>query len=431
MKRGIKFVFFILISALLGGVFSSFRTFDKPYLVKSDFKEDLISRGLKGARAFSYGEDNIYLALENKILKLDKHNNISIEREEKEEIYDLEYYKGKIYYVIKGKLLSYDLRYKGVEVLLEGIENEGLNKEDTRLLIKDESIYLAIGTKTNSGIVDNIGGIHDVPPVDIILSGRNYDENRKGAFVPYNTKTKKGEEIKGNILGNGGLIKYSLENQEKTLFSYGLRNITGLDYNSKGEIFATVGGIEEKGYRPLANDSDYLYKIEGGGTWYGWPDYTGGEPLNSKRFRKDGSPIINFITEEHKSYKMPKPLYKSYEVNSLKSLVIDREGIFSKEKDSILFFDNRDKKILKFLKGGDIYDFIDFNSDLDIKDMKIIKGELYILDGYKGALFKVNNKVDVKIPIYNYYILIGINIFFIFILFLKLKSMFKENKNLK
>ncbi len=33
--------------------------------------------------------------------------------------------------------------------------------------------------------------------------------------------------------------------------------------------------MEDEGYRPLSGDSDYIYKIEGKGTWYGWPDYSG------------------------------------------------------------------------------------------------------------------------------------------------------------
>ncbi|MHC9332809.1 hypothetical protein ACY0I1_15775, partial [Clostridium perfringens] len=86
---------------------------------------------------------------------------------------------------------------------------------DTRILINDGNLYLTIGTSTNSGIVDVEGENLDIPPVDIFLSGRNYDENKKGAFVPNNTKTVKGEKLKGNILCTGAIIEFHIQSKKK------------------------------------------------------------------------------------------------------------------------------------------------------------------------------------------------------------------------
>ncbi|WP_415287187.1 hypothetical protein, partial [Clostridium perfringens] len=303
---------------------------------------------------------------------------------------------------------------------IEDIPNKGINKEDTRILINDGKLYLTIGTSTNSGIVDEEGENPDIPPVDIVLSGRNYDENKKGAFVPYNTKTVKGEKVKGNILGNGAIIEFDIESKKKQLYSYGIRNVKGFDLNSSGEIFAIVGGIEDEGFRPLSGDSDYIYKIEGKGTWYGWPDYSGGDPVNSPRFREEGKPIINFITDEHKSYVMPKPLYQSEGTRNINTLLIDREGTILGDENSFLFFNNKNNTISKLLKEGEVKELIYLDKNSYINDMKIIGKNLYILDGNKGVLFRLEKSNTINnIPIYNYFIILGINFILIGVLGIK------------
>ena len=40
--------------------------------------------------------------------------------------------------------------------------------------------------------------------------------------------------------------------------------------------------------RGIKNDRDYIYEINGD-RWYGWPDYSGGDPITSPRFT-DGDP---------------------------------------------------------------------------------------------------------------------------------------------
>ena len=420
MKNFIKFISLILISALLGSIICFFTNKDGKYLESESFSEELILKGLKGARALCNDEENIYIALENKILKIDRNNNVFLELKEEGNIYDLEYYNEFLYYTLDEKLVSYNIKSSEREVLIEDIPNKGINKEDTRILINDGKLYLTIGTSTNSGIVDEEGENPDIPPVDIVLSGRNYDENKKGAFVPYNTKTVKGEKVKGNILGNGAIIEFDIESKKKQLYSYGIRNVKGFDLNSSGEIFAIVGGMEDEGYRPLSGDSDYIYKIEGKGTWYGWPDYSGGDPVNSPRFREEGKPIINFITDEHKSYVMPKPLYQSEGTRNINTLLIDREGTILGDENSFLFFNNKNNTISKLLKEGEVKELIYLDKNSYINDMKIIGKDLYILDGNKGVLFRLEKSNTINnIPIYNYFIILGINFILIGVLGIK------------
>ncbi len=60
---------------------------DGKYLESESFSEELILKGLKGARALCNYEENIYIALENKILKIDRNNNVFLELKKKREIY--------------------------------------------------------------------------------------------------------------------------------------------------------------------------------------------------------------------------------------------------------------------------------------------------------------------------------------------------------
>ncbi|MDZ5252572.1 hypothetical protein [Clostridium sp. LIBA-8841] len=429
MKNIIKIIGLILISALLSSGICFFTNKDGKYLESEDFSEELILKGLDGAKALCNDEEEIYVAVKNNIFKIDKNNNVFLETKEESNIYDLEYYDGKLYYTLDEKLISYDLNNLSKEILIEEIPNKGLNKENTMILIKEGKLYLSIGSATNSGIVAEEGEAYDIPPVDTILNGRNYDENKKGAFVPYNTKTQKGEVVKGNIVGNGAIIEVDIKNNEKKLYSYGIRNVKGIDLNSSGEIFAIVGGIEEKGYRPLNGDNDYIYKIEGKGTWYGWPDYSGGDPVNSPRFREEGKPIINFITDEHRSYIMPKPIYQTENVGEINALLIDREGIIL-EENAFLFFNHEKNTLSRFLKAGEVKDIISLEENAYINDMKIIQDNLYILDGNKGVLFKLQKNIDGNnIPIYNYLLILSINLILIIVLIVKFTMSIKKNKN--
>ncbi len=420
MKNGIKFLGIFLISILLSFLICFFTSKDGKYIKSEEFNEELILKGLKGAKAIcSDEENNLYLAVENNIFKVDKSGNMRLEIKEEGMILDLECYEGKLYYSMEGKLSTHDLVSKEGKIFIENIPNKGINGLDTKILLREGVLYLTIGSSTNSGIVDFEEGIEDVPPLDIILNGRNYDDNKKGAFVPFNTKTFKGQKIKGNILGNASVIEVDLKKNEKNIYSYGLRNVKGIDYNSEGKIFAVIGGIEESGYRPLSGDTDYLYELKGEKTWYGWPDYSGGDPVNSPKFREEGKPKVNFITDEHKSYIMPKPIYQNTKVGAMNSLTIDREGEFG-NKDSFIFFDDKEKALIKLLKEGEKKEIAFLEGEAYIDDIKIIGGDLYIIDGNEGVLFKLSsNYKKSELQVKSYIFLILINSILIAILITK------------
>lgn len=420
MKNSIKFIVLFLISIGLAWCICFFTSKEGKYLHSDNFHEELVLKGLNGATAMCNDEtNNLYIAIGNNIFTVDKSGNMKLEVKEENKILDLEYHKGKIYYSMLGKVSSYDLNNRKVSMIEENINNKGINCDDTKILLKDGKLYLSIGSATNSGVVDFEGGVYDIPPVDTVLNGRNYDENKKGAFVPFNTKTYKGEKIKGNVLGNASVVEIDLSNNKKKLYAYGLRNIKGIDYNSQGKIFGVVGGIHESGYRPLSGDSDYLYEIKGEKTWYGWPDYSGGDPVSSPRFREEGKPKVNFVTDKHESYIMPKPIYQNEKVGEMNSLIIDREGKFG-NKDSFIFFDNEEKVLVNLLKEGAIKNIAFFEKDAYVDDIKIVNEDLCILDGKEGVLFKLSiNKGLGGISVETYMFLIVINSILIVILITK------------
>ncbi|MGG5462265.1 hypothetical protein [Clostridium sp. B9] len=429
MKSGIKFISLILLSVFFAWIICFFTSKDGKYLYSERFEGELLLRGLKGAEAMcSDGKGNLYIAIKNNIFSVDKNSNMRLElREEANNIYDLEYYEGTLYYTVDGKLISYKISTKENKTLLDGIPNNGINKMDTMILLKDGNIYLTIPSNTNSGVVDSEGGGEDIPPVDTVLNGRNYDENRKGVFSPFNTKTSKGQVIKGGEVGNASVYRIDLKTNKKELYSYGLRNIKGIDYSNDGDVFIIVGGIEESGYRPLSGDCDYLYKLDKN-TWYGWPDYSGGDPVSSPRFREEGKPKVNFVTDQHKSYIMPSPIYQNESVGSINSLLVDREGIVG-EKDSFIIFDSEKNSIIGLLSTGEEKEIIIFENGAYVDDMKFIGDSLYLLDGEKGLLFKViekNNGFNDNLK--SYIILIFVNSIFICSLGVKLVISLRKNK---
>jgi glucose/arabinose dehydrogenase len=72
------------------------------------------------------------------------------------------------------------------------------------------------------------------------------------------------------------------------LVAWGLRNPFGLAFAPDGRLFVTENQFDSRGSRPIWGTGDLLWAIEPG-TWYGWPDFFAGHPLNNKeRFAPPG-----------------------------------------------------------------------------------------------------------------------------------------------
>ncbi|MFP5369756.1 MAG: hypothetical protein ACLGI3_03285, partial [Actinomycetes bacterium] len=142
--------------------------------------------------------------------------------------------------------------------------------------------------------------LHDVcevPGQDVTLTGRNYetrdvigklrDTVRTGAFVPFGTETKEGQVIPGHTKCTTGVLSCNPDGTDLQLLAWGLRNAFGLHHHPDGRLFATEHGIDERGARFIVGDPDDFYEVTPD-TWYGYPDYASGRPLDDPHWGDGG-----------------------------------------------------------------------------------------------------------------------------------------------
>ena len=171
-----------------------------------------------------------------------------------------------------------------------------------------------------------------------------------------------------------------------------------MDYNSNGEIYGTVGGIEPRGLRGIEGDSDYIYELKSG-KWYGWPDYSGGDPTISPRFTSSTKEAMEFVMKKHPTSNPEVPYYQHSSLSSLGTMAIDREGILG-EKDSIYFYDRQDKIVYALEKKGTAKEKIKLNNG-DINSLHFTEKSLRVLDGEKGVLYDITKAASSMIKSIN------------------------------
>lgn len=311
---------------------------------------ELMFKGLKNARDFTMDEQgNYYVAFKNKVQIIDpKGKSYELFRLPNINIFSICYDKNKLYYSSDNKIFSFDLNNRKNIEIISDLPNFG-DYNESILKINGEYLYITIGAATNSGVVgdDNIWKennqyFHDISPILITLKGMNFGEQKTGAFQSYKTPSSNGQIVSGHFPGNASILKFNIKTGEKSNFAYGIRNIMGMDFTIEGKVAATVGGMENRGLRPVLGDSDYIYEIEKG-IWYGWPDYSGGDPVDSPRFKGKNGSKINTVLENHPNTNPPGPRYQSNSVSELGELAVDKTGIIG------------DKNTIYFYKKGTIY----------------------------------------------------------------------------
>lgn len=154
-------------------------------------------------------------------------------------------------------------------------------------------MYIAQGPPTNSGVVGpdiepwvkaRPDG-HMIPCQDIVLTGQNFkgpnfltdaegDSVWTGAFVPYGTRTEKGQRVAGSPHCGGAVLSADPDGSDLRVHAWGFRNIFGIGFSADGQLYALQNGMDMRGLRPAEHDKDALYRVRQG-AWYGWPDYTG------------------------------------------------------------------------------------------------------------------------------------------------------------
>ena len=390
MKRFFKFsLASILIVVFSFGIFKVSTKYNLNILY-DEIDLSIYIKGCIGATGLDMDkEGNLYVSFKDNIRKVSVEGKESLLlKNEKLNIYDFLYDENNVYIATDNRVLQYNIENDEYKELMLNLPNLGLNKE-IKLLKDENKLYVAIGSNTNSGIVDEKGLPCDRPSISFKLNGINYGENKTGAFKEFGISTSNGEKAHDNgQIGNGTLMLYDLKENQVSIFSYGVRNIEGIDITSDKKIFSVVGGMENVGSRPIMDDLDYIYELKES-AWYGWPDFSGGDPITSPRFT-DGSFSIKSILKEYPNKTPQAPIYEHSAVSSLRGLAIDKEGSYLK-KDQIIFGDNKTHKIFA-LNDKRAIPIGTLDKDSFIEKIIINNNGIFLLDSGEGCVYKFSQK---------------------------------------
>ncbi|MFU0825224.1 hypothetical protein [Clostridium sp.] len=367
-------------------------------LKDNNLSVDLKYKGLKYAVDFTVDEEgNYYIAYKDKIQIIDKNGRSkNIFSRSNMNINSIEYYKNKLYFSSNSSVYVYDIHSKEVVEIIGNLPNFG-DYKDSIVKINNDYLYVTIGAATNSGVVgdDNLWlktnpFSHDISPYRITLRGINFDNGTTGAFLSQGSKSIEGQIIPGHFPGNASIIMYNLQTGACATYAWGIRNVKGLDFDSRGRMIASVGGMENRGLRPIKGDTDYIYVIKSK-TWYGWPDYSGGDPVNSPRFKGENNKAIPFILDNHPTTNPSAPIYVHNNLGTLNSLAVDKKGEIG-EPDSIYFYESKDQKLYCVNPAGIVNEKLKFNDKSKISSIKYMKNQILILDYNEGNMYTLGLK---------------------------------------
>jgi glucose/arabinose dehydrogenase len=209
--------------------------------------------------------------------------------------------------------------------IVSGLPSYGDHHNNRVIFGMDGKMYFGQGTATNSGVVgkDNSKWVkehpmfHDYPGSFIPLVGQNFktdnflvgpvnEKTITGPFSPFGVPAYQGEFIKGVTKASGSILRANPDGTQLELVAWGLRNPFRLKFDLYNRLYCANHGMDVRGSRPIDNSPDEFQLIQKG-TWYGWPDYTGGIPVINPTFKPEGKPQPTFILSQH-PMKPPKPV---------------------------------------------------------------------------------------------------------------------------
>ena len=392
MKRFLKFLMFSIIVVSISFGIYKINNKDTIDIINKNIEWSINHKGIKDAKSFDFDESgNLYIAFSDslKIKKEDNKEETLIKRKDFN-IYDMVIYKNEVIIATGRDVIKYNYENDEIVELISDLPNLGENKY-TKLLVKDDKLYVTVGTNTNSGILDKDSTDCDIPSFEWVLTGENYGENNTGAFVGYGVQNKSGEKIREGTIGSGTIISYDMISGKVSNFATGIRNVEGLDFNSAGEIVAIVGGMEDRGSRAVKDDKDYIYQIKEN-AWYGWPDYSGGDPITSPKF-SDGTNKLEPVISNPPTKTPYGPMYQHYNLASLKGMAIDRKGEVL-GKDIVVFADNKENYLYSLGKNNVVNKIVDLGDNSKIETVRCYKEGIYVLDSKIGFLYKLENKAN-------------------------------------
>lgn len=226
------------------------------------------------------------------------------------------WHKGHIYVAHRGHITV--IKPDGTkEDIIQGLPSYGDHHNNRVVFGPDGKMYFGQGTATNSGVVgkDNESWVkeypffHDYPGTDVLLRGHNYvtdnflsqspaDIVYTGGYSPFGVKVRPGESIKGVVKASGSVLRANPDGSELQMVAWGLRNPFRMKFDRYNRLWSTNHGMDVRGSRPIANSPDEFYCITPG-TWYGWPDYSGGIPVTHPVFKPEGKEQPGFLLAQH------------------------------------------------------------------------------------------------------------------------------------
>lgn len=242
----------------------------------------------------------------------------------------LSYYQGH-FYVSEGGTMSGGRILKispdgRISPLVQDLPSLGDHFTTGPLIGPDGYVYFGQGTATNASVVgpDNyrFGWLkrqpqfHDTPCQDVTLAGQNLtsdnpltpdkeDKAATGAFVPFGQSTTPGQVIKGQLPCSGAILRVPASGGALELVAWGFRNPFGLAFGPDNTLYATDNSYDDRGSRPVYGAGDYLWAVRRG-TWYGWPDYAAGQPVNTADYETHKQDP-KFVLARHPN-KPPRPV---------------------------------------------------------------------------------------------------------------------------
>lgn len=225
-------------------------------------------------------------------------------------------YSDLIYVSHRGFITAVDPNGKKTDIL-SGLPSWGDHHNNRVVFGPDGKMYFGQGTATNSGVVgvDNAEWVethpemHDIPGTTIVLAGENFlteefrtaaphDTAITGPYSPFGVTTVPGEVIQGRERASGSILRANPDGSQLELVAWGLRNPFRMRFDCEGRLFVANHGMDVRGSRPVDNSPDEFQLITQG-AWYGWPDYTGGQPVTLPQFRAPNHPQPHFLLAYH------------------------------------------------------------------------------------------------------------------------------------
>lgn len=233
------------------------------------------------------------------------------------------YNKGSIYVAHRGTITKLAKDGSRVDILV-GLPSYGDHENNKIVFGPDGKMYFGQGTATNSGVVGEDSRwlkqypfFHDYPGSYVAVAGGNFktknllaveanEQAITGPFSPFGVPVYENEYIKGIVKANGSILRTNEDGSGLELVAWGLRNPFGLKFDRYNRLFCSNHGIDVRGSRPVAESPDEFQWVRSG-MWYGWPDYTGGEPVTNPKFKPEGKEQPQFILAKH-PMTPPKPV---------------------------------------------------------------------------------------------------------------------------